>query len=448
MNDNFNSQKEKLMSLRQEISLLRRQIDFLLRNEKAVGTLDLDVLLNRTRSIYEQLCTIGIEDEEAEEPDLSDQVEELEPSQTEPNNATAVAVQNGEEEKEHDIDVENTSLSENIPDTVPEEVTATEVPEAISYEDKRSADDAMEKEEASVLSAMEAVEEQETESDSQPADSDLGFLFKLADEPGAAEVTDNKVIHYIEQIPESEITEQDLKDMEPRHENLFEMPPMETEEEPGMSMSREDPETDKEEREVAELLYGADTLYDLEQQERQLSLESELTSAAHGQDGAADPTSNIGVPQTEGLLFDVPSRPIGEEKPVVAEDREELPTPLIIKPSAENQPEETEVAFELEEPTVLGDRMRQDDHSLAAKLNKKPLDSLKTAIGINDKFLFVNELFGGSMEKFNKSIDNLNDLKTLNGALIYLNELKIELQWNSSNEAYRKLSDLVSRKFE
>ena len=111
-------------------------------------------------------------------------------------------------------------------------------------------------------------------------------------------------------------------------------------------------ETDKEEREVAELLYGADTLYDLEQQERQLSLESELTSAAHGQDGAADPTSNIGVPQTEGLLFDVPSRPIGEEKPVVAEDREELPTPLIIKPSAENQPEETEVTFELEEPTV------------------------------------------------------------------------------------------------
>ena len=69
-------------------------------------------------------------------------------------------------------------------------------------------------------------------------------------------------------------------------------------------------------------------------------------------------------------------------------------------------------------------------------------------IGINDKFLFVNELFGGSMEKYNKSIENLNDLKTLNGAMIYLNELKIELQWNSSNEAYQKLKDLVSRKFE
>ena len=52
------------------------------------------------------------------------------------------------------------------------------------------------------------------------------------------------------------------------------------------------------------------------------------------------------------------------------------------------------------------------------------------------------------LEKYNKSIDNLNDLKTLNGALVYMNELRIELQWNSNNEAYKKLLELVHRKFE
>ncbi len=104
--------------------------------------------------------------------------------------------------------------------------------------------------------------------------------------------------------------------------------------------------------------------------------------------------------------------------------------------------------FEIETPETLGDKMMQEDHSLAAKLQQNPVRDLSSVIGINDKFLFVNELFGGSMEKYNKSIDNLNDLKTLNGALIYLNELKIELQWNSSNEAYQKLSELVRRKFE
>ena len=52
------------------------------------------------------------------------------------------------------------------------------------------------------------------------------------------------------------------------------------------------------------------------------------------------------------------------------------------------------------------------------------------------------------MEKYNRSIENLDDLPTLNGALIYMNELRIELQWNSNNEAYKKLLELVHRKFE
>ena len=104
--------------------------------------------------------------------------------------------------------------------------------------------------------------------------------------------------------------------------------------------------------------------------------------------------------------------------------------------------------FELSTGETLGEKMMEEDRSLAAKLQQVPGRDLKSVIGINDKFLFVNELFGGSMEKYNKSIENLNDLKTLNGAMIYLNELKIELQWNSSNEAYQKLQSLVSHKFE
>ena len=110
--------------------------------------------------------------------------------------------------------------------------------------------------------------------------------------------------------------------------------------------------------------------------------------------------------------------------------------------------EQDDTGFELSTGETLGEKMMGEDNSLAAKLQQNPVRDLKSVIGINDKFLFVNELFGGSMEKYNKSIENLNDLKTLNGAMIYLNELKIELQWNSSNEAYLKLKELITRKFE
>ena len=84
---------------------------------------------------------------------------------------------------------------------------------------------------------------------------------------------------------------------------------------------------------------------------------------------------------------------------------------------------------------------------MAAHLQRKPIDNLKTAIGINDKFLFVNELFNGSMEKYNKSVTALNEFKTLLGAKTYMSELQIELQWNSDSEAYVKLEDLVERRF-
>ena len=62
MNDIFTDQKEKLVSIAHEINLLRQQVNYLLRNEKALGLLDLDVLMNRTHCIYDQLCAIHIGD--------------------------------------------------------------------------------------------------------------------------------------------------------------------------------------------------------------------------------------------------------------------------------------------------------------------------------------------------------------------------------------------------
>ena len=97
---------------------------------------------------------------------------------------------------------------------------------------------------------------------------------------------------------------------------------------------------------------------------------------------------------------------------------------------------------------TLGDMLEQsEDKSLAARLQRKPVSDLITAIGINDKFLFLNELFGGSMEKYNKSIRSLNSFSTLLGAKTYRSELQIEFQWDCTSEAYKKLNDLVERRF-
>ena len=97
---------------------------------------------------------------------------------------------------------------------------------------------------------------------------------------------------------------------------------------------------------------------------------------------------------------------------------------------------------------TLGDKLEStEDNSLAARLQRKPVADLATAIGINDKFLLLNELFGGSMEKYNKSIRALNSFSTLLGAKTYMSELQIEFQWDCESDAYNKLNNLVERRF-
>ncbi len=123
------------------------------------------------------------------------------------------------------------------------------------------------------------------------------------------------------------------------------------------------------------------------------------------------------------------------------------------EPEEEPKPEEEDSGIRTyrivrENVPTLSDLLEKtEDNSLAARLQRKPVSDLISAIGINDKFLFLNELFGGSMEKYNKSIRSLNSFSTLLGAKTYMSELQIEFQWDCSSDAYKKLADLVERRF-
>ena len=88
-----------------------------------------------------------------------------------------------------------------------------------------------------------------------------------------------------------------------------------------------------------------------------------------------------------------------------------------------------------------------EDNSLAARLQRTPVDDIRMALGINDKVMIINDLFKGSVERYNKSVDALNDFPTLSGAKVYMSELQIELQWDTESQAYKMLNDIVERRF-
>lgn len=135
-----------------------------------------------------------------------------------------------------------------------------------------------------------------------------------------------------------------------------------------------------------------------------------------------------------------------EDEETEEEMREETE---IVENEEENDDEETEkeehVTFFNIEP--VEEPEKTEDNSLASRLQHQPISDIKTAVSLNDRIMMINDLFRGSSERYNKTINVLNEFPTFGGAVIYLNELRIELQWDVEAEAYLKLKELVERRF-
>ena len=98
-------------------------------------------------------------------------------------------------------------------------------------------------------------------------------------------------------------------------------------------------------------------------------------------------------------------------------------------------------------PTLSDTFSEGEQPTIADKINKEGVNELREAIGINEKFLFINELFNGDLGRYNKVIDELDELTTIEGVNTYALELKIQSQWADDNIALIKLTDLLNRKF-
>jgi len=72
-----------------------------------------------------------------------------------------------------------------------------------------------------------------------------------------------------------------------------------------------------------------------------------------------------------------------------------------------------------------------------------PLKSIREGIGINDRFLYMRELFGNDPDKYEKTIASLDEFAAIEEAVGYL---KQNFKWNKS-EAGQKFLVLVKRRF-
>lgn len=87
------------------------------------------------------------------------------------------------------------------------------------------------------------------------------------------------------------------------------------------------------------------------------------------------------------------------------------------------------------------------DNSLASKLSKTKIKDLVSSIGLNEKFLFINDLFDGNSALYNQEIQVLNTQNNSTDALQYFQQLQQKFNWEKDSKVYEKLKDLVERRY-
>jgi hypothetical protein len=85
----------------------------------------------------------------------------------------------------------------------------------------------------------------------------------------------------------------------------------------------------------------------------------------------------------------------------------------------------------------------QQYEELSEKLKSKPILDIGNAIGVNDKFIFIKELFNGDANMYKNTIEVLNNATNFNDAFNYLIG---NFDWDMDSPLVQILLDLIRRK--
>lgn len=96
----------------------------------------------------------------------------------------------------------------------------------------------------------------------------------------------------------------------------------------------------------------------------------------------------------------------------------------------------------------FNDLLKENKIEVASQLTETPIKDLRKAIGINDKYVFINELFKGNETLYENSIKTINNLSVFPEADQWIkSELITQQQWNTQSDIVKHFNHLVRRRF-
>jgi hypothetical protein len=150
---------------------------------------------------------------------------------------------------------------------------------------------------------------------------------------------------------------------------------------------------------------------------------------------------------------DEPQSAMPEEKKTVAAPKEQPEKKEEPTPEAKAKPEPPKPGKE-----ILAEKIRPADYhpinetlaqqkkttvDVAGKWQTAPLENIASGIGLNDRFLYIRELFQGDGALYDAAVKQLDAAESLDHALSFIDK---HFGWNKDEETVQKFFGLVYRR--
>ncbi|MBC7651468.1 MAG: hypothetical protein H7101_06950 [Deinococcales bacterium] len=166
-------------------------------------------------------------------------------------------------------------------------------------------------------------------------------------------------------------------------------------------------------------------------------------------------TSILEIPQpldTEDFIADeeivAKEEAVAYKKTNFFEDAFTIPTLPTAAFNNQKEVYELNTTMVIAEEESINTKWQDKQVEVATVLERAPIKDFRKAININDRYLFINDLFRGDEAMYERSLKTIQGFSILPEATFWIQrELKLKLGWVEGSPAVKLFDQLVSRRF-
>lgn len=143
-----------------------------------------------------------------------------------------------------------------------------------------------------------------------------------------------------------------------------------------------------------------------------------------------------------------------DTKPAPPPQAPPRPTPPVAAAPVRPAPQPEAPALKTNSPLAIPPKVAQlfavrEASDLSEKLSERPIQDLTKALAINDRLLYMNELFGRDLNALNDTLSQLNRLHTMEEAKALLEPIAARFDWpgEEREDTARDFIKLVRRRY-